>query len=262
MTKVTVEIEDSILKEAMELYQKELVRRLTGELENAFDHTFGGYYRKSPHCLLSQLCDKHGSDKGAIATDGHPYAWHPHNYADIYAALFDHCRADVRRVFECGIGTNNPALPSSMGINGKPGASLRAWRDYFLNAEVVGADIDKEVLFNEDRIRTFYVDQRDPSSIRQLWDSVGMSDFDLMIDDGLHSFEAGVCLFENSFARLKSGGIYVIEDCMPSDFLKYKDYFQRTELNATFLCLFRPGIEFNDNTLILIRGGQAVNPIV
>jgi hypothetical protein len=121
---------------------------------------------------------------------------------------------------------------------------------------VFGADIDKDVLFTEDRIRTFYVDQRDPSSIRQLWASVGISEFDLMIDDGLHSFDAGVCLFENSFAHLKRGGIYIIEDSMPPDFIAYKNYFQDKDLNVTFLCLFRPGIEFNDNTLILIRTAE------
>ena len=33
-----------------------------------------------------------------------------------------------------------------MSINGKPGASLRAWRDYFVNSVVYGADIDKNIL--------------------------------------------------------------------------------------------------------------------
>ena len=40
-----------------------------------------------------------------------------------------------------------------------PGASLRAWRDYFVKADIYGADIDKKILFNENKIKNFYVDQ-------------------------------------------------------------------------------------------------------
>ena len=35
----------------------------------------------------------------------------------------------------------------NMTASGKPGASLRVWRDYFNNAQVIGADIDKRILF-------------------------------------------------------------------------------------------------------------------
>ena len=41
-----------------------------------------------------------------------------------YSKLFDHCRDKIKLVFECGIGTNNPNLISSMNINGKPGAGV------------------------------------------------------------------------------------------------------------------------------------------
>jgi hypothetical protein len=68
-------------------------------------------------------------------------------------------------IFECGLGTNNPNLASNMTDTGMPGASLRVWRDYFRNAKIYGGDIDKEILFEEDRIKTFYVDQLDTSSI-------------------------------------------------------------------------------------------------
>ena len=49
---------------------------------------------------------------------------------------------------------------------GKPGASLRVWRDYFPNAIIYGADIDKDILFAEERIKTFYIDQLDPVAIK------------------------------------------------------------------------------------------------
>ena len=40
-----------------------------------------------------------------------------------------------------------------MGIKGKPGASVRAFRDYFDKAIIYGADIDSKILFFEKRIK-------------------------------------------------------------------------------------------------------------
>ena len=42
---------------------------------------------------------------------------------------------------------------------GKPGGSLKALRDYFPNKFIYGADVDKEVLFDDNRIKCFYLDQ-------------------------------------------------------------------------------------------------------
>ena len=56
-----------------------------------------------------------------------------------------------------------------MGSTGQPGASLKMWRDYFPNAMIFGADIDKDILFNDQRITTFYVDQLNSDSIKEMW---------------------------------------------------------------------------------------------
>lgn len=135
------------------------------EKELAFRATF--YYSKNNECEFASLCDKYGSDKGEISSTGHPYPWPSHTYSDYYIRLWSHCRKNVKKVFECGLGTNNPNLPSSMGILGKPGASLRVWRDYFPNAQIYGADIDKEILFTEERIKTYFINQLIPESIKQ-----------------------------------------------------------------------------------------------
>ena len=63
--------------------------------------------------------------------------------------MFDHSRKGVKKIFECGIGTNNPDIPSSMGKQYTPGGSLKMWRDYFPNAEVYGADVDKDILLRQ-----------------------------------------------------------------------------------------------------------------
>ena len=218
-----------------------------------FSNSYTVYYQKNLSCVLSELCDKYGSDKGEIVKFGHPYPWTPHTYADFYSRIFGTYRLHIKKVFECGLGTNTPTIPSNMGITGKPGASLRVWRDYFPNAIVFGADIDQDVLFEEERIKTFYVDQTCPRSINKLWQSVEIDDFDLILDDGLHTFEAGICMFENSISKLSQNGIYVIEDVGFSSLFKFKDYFSNKKYNVDFVNLFRNDIGLGDNSLIIVR---------
>jgi hypothetical protein len=223
------------------------------DFQGQFEYRFVVNYLKKPSNILAQLCEKHGSDKGALKPTGHPYPWEPMTYADLYLLLFHHCRARVKRVFECGIGTDNPDMPSSMGINGKPGASLRVWRDYFPNALIVGADIDRAVLFQEERIQTYYVDQFDKISIKALWEQIDGQDFDLMIDDGLHTFDAGRCMFENSIFRLSEEGIYVIEDVHIDEMFHYKDFFSEKGYIVNYVNLYRPREDSADNNAIVIR---------
>ena len=177
----------------------------------------------------------------------------PHSYSEIYTILFEPRKNLVTRVFECGLGTNFSDIPSNMTPNGKPGASLRVWRDYFPNAFIVGADVDKRVLFSEDRIETFYVDQTDPLSVKSLWNDVNLDDFDIMIDDGLHTFEAGICLLENSFSRLAANGIYIIEDVLQNDAPKYRQWLDSKGYIHDLILLYRKGLDLGDNILILIR---------
>jgi hypothetical protein len=211
------------------------------------------HYRKDPKNELARLCDYHGSDKGEVQTLGHPYPHPSHTYTDYYSRIFAQSRNSVLKVFECGLGTNNPAIPSSMGVHGKPGASLRVWRDYFPNAAIWGADIDEESLFQEDRIRTHYVDQLNSNSIQELWKWVGVRDFDFILDDGLHTFEAGKNLFVNSISYLSNSGVYVIEDVNVADLLRYKEFFAETEFLVDYVCLFRPDRGLMDNSLVVVR---------
>lgn len=210
-------------------------------------------YDKDQKSYFSLLCDQYGSDKSQIKTTGHPYTWPAHTYGDVIYDKFDHCREAIINVFECGIGTNNPELVSSMGGKGKPGASLRVWRTYFPNAQIVGADIDKSILFSEERISTYYVDQTNPNIIKEMWKKIGISNFDIMIDDGLHTFEAGVTLFENSIDQLSNDGHYFIEDVSISDIPKFVNYFNGKNFIVKYHMLSRPHIYINDNCLIVIR---------
>ena len=181
---------------------------------------------------LCKIMTAHGSDKGS--------GWH--NYTLLYSILFRERRSQVRSVFELGIGTNFTDVRSNMGERGRPGASLRGWRDYFRGAQVVGADVDRRVLFSEERIMTFFVDQTNEEAIEILWRSVPDDAFDLMVDDGLHTFEASSLFMQRSFDKLRKGGLYIIED-IATDYKNLKDFhdfFQRCGLSGTLVSLPNP----------------------
>ena len=88
---------------------------------------------------LTKLCEIYKSDKGSINHKKKGiWGWTAHTYSNYYYSLFNHFKDNVKLVFECGLGTNNPDLQSSMTVNGVPGASLRVWRDYFKMLKFMG----------------------------------------------------------------------------------------------------------------------------
>ena len=149
---------------------------------------------------LADLLHRHGSDKSTI-----------HDYYEVYGSILADKRHEPLRILEIGLGTNNLAFQSNMGLGGRPGASLRAFRDWAPKAQVFGADIDRGVLFEEERIKTFFVDQTKPETLQAVAQSVG-SGFDLIIDDGLHLPHANLNTIEVLLPLLKPDGTMVVED--------------------------------------------------
>lgn len=151
---------------------------------------------------LGKLFEKFGSDKSSM-----------HNYHILYEYIFSKSPS-IDKILEIGLGTNNTDVVSNMGPNGKPGASLRAFQEFCPDAQVFGADIDERILFREDRIITFQVDQVSLESMKNLEKKIG-SNFDLMIDDGLHAPNANLNSMLLFMQKLKIGGYGVIEDINP-----------------------------------------------
>ncbi len=202
--------------------------------------------------MTTELCNimkNHGSDKGAD--------WH--NYTQIYSTLFFDQRNEIKKVFELGIGSVNPGIASHMKKIYSPGGSLRGWREFFPNAEIYAADIDKDILQPEERITKFYVDQTNPAVVDEMWNQVGTDNFDVIIDDGLHTYKANKVFFENSFKQLSTTGIFIIED-IPNVELN----FFRTELAtiATELGFFTRLLQLKhpsnktDNNIMIITANQ------
>jgi hypothetical protein len=135
---------------------------------------------------LGGILQRAGSDKST-----------GHNYHHLYAHI---------------LGTNDVSIPSNFGAHATPGSSVRAWRDFLPNAHIFGADIDSNILFQEDRIQTFFVDQTRPET----FDRLDLPPLDLVIDDGLHSTHANLTVLEFGLKKIVPGGWIVIEDIRES----------------------------------------------
>ena len=140
------------------------------------------------------------------------------NYHLIYSQILEN-REKKFKIIEIGIGSNSKnVLGSTIGDLNIPGGSLRAFKDVFLNSQIYGADIDDQILFEEDRIFTTKLDQLSLDSFEELKITYG-GNFDLIIDDGLHSVLANINTINYAIFQLKNGGYIVIEDvhedCLP-----------------------------------------------
>ena len=202
--------------------------------------------------ILCEMMGRFGSDKGSINIQS---TWH--NYTTFYYSIFKDLREKQLRVFELGLGTNNTNIPSNMGPCGRPGASLFGWSEFFHNSHIFGADIDSNILFNTDKIKTFYCDQTNSEIIKKMWDEPALQDnFDIIIEDGLHKFDANVCFFENSIHKLKPNGYFIIEDIIKSEEYLFKNKIKQWEeqyKDCLFTLLKIPSsINNNDNTLLVV----------
>ena len=201
---------------------------------------------------LCEIMGRNKSDKGNInITTSH------HNYTTFYYSIFNKLCDKKLRIFELGLGTNNISLSSNMGIDGRPGASLYGWQEFFPNSDIFGADIDKDILFNTNKIQTFYCDQTNEYSIKQLWNQPALHEnFDIIIEDGLHEFNANVCFFENSIHKLNHNGYYILEDILHYEEILFTNKIKEWEKKYTdcsFKLLKIPSTSNNgDNTLLVI----------
>lgn len=198
---------------------------------------------------LCRIMTRHGSDKGTGR----------HNYTRVYHHLFANLTNRRVNLFELGIGTNNPNLVSSMGVAGKPGASLRGWADFFRSGQIFGADVDRDILFNGDRIKTFYCDQLKRSAIKEMWANPPLKEeFDIVIEDGLHTFEANVSFLENSLHKVRKGGYYIVEDVRTDDLSRWRErlrsHYGVTHSDFSFCLVSLPWLFNNsDNNLLVAR---------
>jgi len=131
---------------------------------------------------LGALFTKYESDKDTA-----------HSYGPFYEELLAPMRDFATSVLEVGIAG---------------GGSLRAWRDWFPNAVIVGIDNHAE-LVHETRVESFRADSTSEEEINA---ALGDRTFDLIVDDGCHWENEQKLTFALLWPRLRPNGIYCIED--------------------------------------------------
>ena len=193
---------------------------------------------KTPLC---EIMETEGSDKST-----------GHNYTTVYHYLFNELRNEKLKFLEVGLGTNNIDVPSNMGKNGTPLASMRGWRKYFTNAELHGADVDKRILKDEERIKTHFIDQLDLDVITNFKNEFPIGyKFDIIIDDGLHTAQANLNLFNYLNDILKVGGYYIIEDCNLEDYNSLLSTLNTENYEIDSLQI--PHHNLHDNRMIIMK---------
>ena len=180
---------------------------------------------------LGDIFMKHKTDK----CGRHP---NHHCYHIKYEKLFETLKDKSIKLFEMGLGTINPDIESSMA-GYKPCASIRSWREYFKNGEIHGGDIDPEACIEDN---TYHIDQTNADDLTKLFDKLGQ--FDIIIDDGLHTQEAAKTMFDACWKYVKPGGYYIIEDIRvefnhPSLIEKWEHPKNCGEVQDNYLCIFK-----------------------
>ena len=164
---------------------------------------------------LGFLFLKYGTDKNM------------NGYTQYYERIFAARQHEPTRLLEIGIGTVIPGAHSSMVGYGEthylPGASLRAWRDYFDHPEsdIHGLDVQADTQFTgEPRITTHLVNSMDQAQVEG--PEMPQGTWDIIIDDGNHWLESQLVTLSYLWPRVNSGGFYVIEDIInPQEFREH-----------------------------------------
>ena len=140
---------------------------------------------------LDIIAKKHGTDKST----------NEHGYTPYYERLLSHLRNKPVELLEIGV---------------RQGWSHQMWTDYFPYGKISGIDNCFESEFNSNHahltaknIIIYYGNQED----KEFLDSALQdTQFDIIIDDGGHQMHEHQLSLIYLFDKLKSGGIYFIED--------------------------------------------------
>ena len=145
-----------------------------------------------------------------------------HSYSPAYFELVKHLRGQQPVVLEIGIGHID-----HMGEWGtlfplyRPGASLKAWRDFFgSSARVYGIDNDPKTIFSEGNIRCFIGDQSKEESLEAAIGKMGELWFDLIVEDGMGD---KLTPLKTLIKYVRPGGLYITEDVHDWQMGKIKD---------------------------------------
>jgi hypothetical protein len=191
-----------------------------------------------------------------------------HGYQRIYPWFLSHFKNKEINLLEIGVADSE---------------SLKLWKGYFNRVNLFAIDI-LPIKIEDIKVKLFQVDQSDESQLLNFVND-NPEPFDLIIDDGSHVPDHQMLTLKSLWPKLKSGGVYIIEDIETSfwgksiiygykfnsirgnpigilmeaiDFINFKflpKARQRKVLNSIYAELFNSieFITFGHNCIILVK---------
>jgi hypothetical protein len=152
-----------------------------------------------------------------------------HFYTRHYQTHFRKLKFKRIKLFEIGAGGyHHPDIG---------GNSLRMWKRYFPFGKIFSLDIYDKSCFDEHRIKIFQGDQTDSNLLERIIGQIGEPD--IIIDDGSHINTHVIRTFEILYPKLKTGGIYVIEDTQTSYWPDYGGDSENLDNPSTMMNYFK-----------------------
>lgn len=150
---------------------------------------------------LNRIALSYGTDKSSDY----------HNYCEKYANYLPFERYSELNIMEIGV------------LNGQ---SIKTWKDYFYRANILGIDINPDCKqFEDNKIKIEIGSQADRDFLQQIKDTY--APFDMILDDGSHMNSHVIFSFEHLFDSVKSGGVYIVEDCSTSYWEDWEGGFRK-----------------------------------
>ncbi|NNK65355.1 MAG: hypothetical protein HKO95_01320 [Rhodobacteraceae bacterium] len=155
----------------------------------------------SPTKDLEYLADKFGTDKGSTR----------HRYTDLYQLILEPYRNTRCNFLEMGLQggwRNFGGEVAERPTDDCP--SIRMWLSYLKKAQIYGLDVSDFSWFYDPRFTFYRCDMEERSQIATA--ASILPQMDVIIDDASHASHHQQDAFLEFFPRLKSGGVYIIED--------------------------------------------------
>ena len=149
---------------------------------------------------LTDLADKFGSDKGSKK----------HRYTELYHMLFQPFIDRPITFLEMGLLIGGPEHGIAADRETKDLPSIRMWLEYFSKARIFGLDISDFSWFTHPRFSFVKCDMDARKNIATATER--LPDLDIIVDDASHASHHQQNAFLTLFPKLRSGGLYIIED--------------------------------------------------
>lgn len=159
---------------------------------------------------LDKIAKFYGTDKSSEI----------HNYCEKYEKYFTFDRLEPIKILEIGV---------------YDGDSLKTWKEYYPNATVIGIDIMEKCYEYTNKFKNIWVEigsQNDEQFLKDICQKWGP--FDMILDDGSHQNSDVIFSFNHLFESIKTGGLYVVEDCATSYWEEWGGGFKKENTMIEF----------------------------